>query len=308
MGLTIHYSLHADAPDANAARQLVERLRAAAMDLPFTEVGDVVELAGDAPRFEDVEDDDLKWLLVQSTQWIENETGFAQARPSHVIAFAAWPGPGCEVANIGLCRYPATIQFAGKTVSTHIEGWHWESFCKTQYASNPADGGIQNFLRCHLTVIKLLDHARQMNLLAEVKDEGGFWQRRDIASLAETVGQWNQHLAGIVGRCKDWFGDEFLAPIRDYPDFEHLEAKGRVPTAATTTAPRPGDRVRLVTMQDDPDPIDAGQIGTIVAVRRFDDAKGVWHQIDVDWDNGRTLMLVSPPDQFEIVRDGTNRA
>ena len=303
MGLTIHYSLHADSPDADAARLLVDQLRQAALDLPFAEVGDVMELTGDALRFEDVEDDDIKWLLVQSTQWIKNETGFAQARPSHVIAFTSWPGPGCEVVNIGLCRYPATIKFAGKTVSTRLEGWHWESFCKTQYASNPADGGIENFLRCHLTVIKLLDHARQLNLLAEVKDEGGFWERRDIAELAETVGQWNQHLAGIVGRCKDWFGDEFLAPIRDYPDFEHLEAKGRIHTEATTTAPRPGDRVRLVTMQDDPDPIDAGQIGIVVAVRRFDDAKGVWHQIDVDWDSGRTLMLVSPPDQFEIVRD-----
>ena len=307
MGLTIHYSLHADAPSAEGARLLVDQLRQTALDLPFAEVGDVIELAGDALRFEDAKDDDIKWLLVQSTHWIKNETGFAQVRPSHVIAFTSWPGPGCEAANIGLCRYPATINFAGKTVSTRLEGWHWESFCKTQYASNPADGGIQNFLRCHLTVIKLLDRARQMNLLAEVKDEGGFWERRDIAALAETVGQWNQHLAGIVGRCKDWFGDEFLAPIRDYPDFEHLEAKGRIHNEATTTVPRPGDRIQLVAMQDDPNPIQPGQLGTIVAVRRYDDAKGIWHQIDVAWDNGRTLMLVSPPDRFEIVRgDPTN--
>jgi hypothetical protein len=26
-----------------------------------------------------------------------------------------------------------------------------------------------------------------------------------------------------------------------------------------------------------------------------------WHQIDVAWDNGRTLMLVAPPDEFEVV-------
>jgi hypothetical protein len=27
-------------------------------------------------------------------------------------------------------------------------------------------------------------------------------------------------------------------------------------------------------------------------------------QIDVDWDDGRTLMLSSPPDRFEIVDGG----
>jgi hypothetical protein len=29
-----------------------------------------------------------------------------------------------------------------------------------------------------------------------------------------------------------------------------------------------------------------------------------WFQIDVAWDNGRTLMLVSSPDEFEIVSRG----
>jgi len=227
MGLTIHYRLHADAPSAAVARQVVERLHQAAMDLPFVEVGDVVELAGDALRFDKAQNDEVRWLLVQSTHWIKNETGVAQVRPSRVIAFTAWPGRGCEVANLGLCRYPAKIEVAGRAVDTGLDGWHWESFCKTQYASNPSDGGIENFLRCHLTVIKLLDHARQLNLLAEVKDEGGFWECRDVVVLAETVGEWNRHLAAIVGRWQDWFGDDFLAPITDYPDFERLEAEGR---------------------------------------------------------------------------------
>ena len=36
-------------------------------------------------------------------------------------------------------------------------GWHYSTFCKTQYASNPDCGGIPNFIRCHLSVIHLLD-------------------------------------------------------------------------------------------------------------------------------------------------------
>ncbi len=308
MGLTIHYCLHADAPNADAARQLVEQLHQAAMDLPFAEVRDVVELASDSTRFEDAQHGNAKWLLVQAMHLVESEAGQAMVQPDQVVAFTAWPGPGCEVANFGLCRYPATIGIAGKTVATGVDGWHWESFCKTQYASNTAEGGIENFLRCHLLIVKLLDHAERLGILKQVKDEGGYWQSRDVAALTREIGRWNQFVAGIAGQFKDGLGDDFLAPIRDYPDFEHLEAKGRGPSEATAPVPQPGDRIRLIAMPDDPDPIEAGQTGTVVSVRRHDDTQGTWHQIDVAWDNGRTLMLVSPPDRFEIVGDQASRA
>jgi hypothetical protein len=65
--------------------------------------------------------------------------------------------------------------------------------------------------------------------------------------------------------------------------------------------PNNGDRVRLLAMHDDPDPIPAGQLGTVVSVSRHGGGTDTWHQIDVAWDNGRTLMLVCPPDDFEIV-------
>jgi hypothetical protein len=62
-------------------------------------------------------------------------------------------------------------------------------------------------------------------------------------------------------------------------------------------APQPGDRIRLVAMLDDPDPIAPGTTETVTTVRQH----GTWSQVDVKWDNGRTLMLVVPPDQFEVV-------
>ncbi|QDT10702.1 DUF4314 domain-containing protein [Planctomycetes bacterium K23_9] len=58
-----------------------------------------------------------------------------------------------------------------------------------------------------------------------------------------------------------------------------------------------GDRVRLLSMTDDPDPISAGTTGTVAGVYPLSD----WTQVDVDWDNGRSLMLSIPPDQVEIV-------
>jgi len=62
-----------------------------------------------------------------------------------------------------------------------------------------------------------------------------------------------------------------------------------------------GDRIRLVAMQDDPDPVQIGELGTVIGCRRNGGGRDAWLQIDVAWDNGRTLMLVSPPDRFEII-------
>lgn len=61
--------------------------------------------------------------------------------------------------------------------------------------------------------------------------------------------------------------------------------------------PRPGDRIRLVAMTDDPAPIPSGTTGTVTAVRQH----GTWAPVDVEWDSGRKLMLVVPPDQVEVL-------
>jgi hypothetical protein len=213
MGLTIHYDLHADPCPPAQARQLVERLRQRALDLPFGKVGDIVEFEGQDCDFQQRDrGDPCRWLLVQSLRMTDTEL----EPPSHLIAFSTWPAEGCEQANFGLARYPT----AGLA-------WHWASFCKTQYASNPDYEGIDNFLRAHLTLVRLLDFAQEPGILRAVKDEGGFWEKRDVKDLVETVARWNQMIAGLVGQYKDLLGDESVAEITKYPDFEHLEAKGR---------------------------------------------------------------------------------
>lgn len=58
-----------------------------------------------------------------------------------------------------------------------------------------------------------------------------------------------------------------------------------------------GDRIRLVSMADDPDPIPAGELGTIVGAY----TQRGWTQVDVNWDSGRSLMLTIPPDRIELV-------
>lgn len=58
-----------------------------------------------------------------------------------------------------------------------------------------------------------------------------------------------------------------------------------------------GDRIRLVSMPQDPDPIPVGELGTVQRVRDFGDLA----QVEVDWDSGRTLMLTIPDDCVAIV-------
>lgn len=56
-----------------------------------------------------------------------------------------------------------------------------------------------------------------------------------------------------------------------------------------------GDRVRLVRMDDDPDPIPVGSTGTVSFVNF--DTQQAW----VEWDNGRSLALVLGKDEVEIL-------
>lgn len=72
-----------------------------------------------------------------------------------------------------------------------------------------------------------------------------------------------------------------------------------------TMLPKPGDRIRVLAMPDDPDPIPTGAVGTVIGVASHGDGENAWHQVDVEWDNGRSLMLTLPPDRIEILRNAS---
>ena len=227
MGLTIHYQLQ-HAGTVRTARSLVQQLHRAAQDLPFKKVSAITELAGEACDFKKRETEDpLRWMLIQCEGDVRlDEHSWLSVPASRMIAFEAWPGDGCEVANIGLCQYPGTVEHQGKRKRTHLGGWRWSSFCKTQYASDPQFGGVPNFIRCHLSVIALLDQAKALGCLAEVSDEGDFWEQRDVQALVPEIESWNGMLAAFAGQLKDALGDGVQAPITEYPNFEHLEQAG----------------------------------------------------------------------------------
>jgi hypothetical protein len=237
MGLTIHYELAAANPSAARAHALVAQLRQQALALPFAHVGDIVEFRGDACR--PVRGDrEHAWLKTQATAYIPvtvpGGSSFAAAVPTHILAFTVHPAPGCEAANFGLCRYPAGIVSEGAKLATGLTGWRWASFCKTQYASNPNCVRVPNFLQAHIGLVRLLDGSKELGLLKDVKDEGGFWDQRDVTALVKEIGAWNAMMAGHVGELKDALEvlgqnpKALQAAITQFPDFEHHEARGRL--------------------------------------------------------------------------------
>ena len=236
MGLTIHYNLRTTLTDRQSVRALVTSLQQAAAGLPFRRVGPVKEFRDrEADYDQSSRDDEDRWLKIQACRYVEVGDQDISVKPRHIIAFTIHPGSGCEPANFGFCQFPSRVDMAvaGAPVrryATGLDGWSWGSFCKTQFASDPRCGGTENFVRCHVGVVRLLDFAAAMGqMTVEVSDESNYWERRDPKELVNTVGDWNEFVAAFAGTIKDLAEREGVAveaAIAGFPNFEHLEAKG----------------------------------------------------------------------------------
>ncbi len=284
MGLTIHYTLKLPAKTSlPEVKQRLGALRQCCLDLPFQEVSEMLEFRGETEcNFERRDrDDPVRWFLCQADTtvhfkydrtgkpvpvqgWADGSYG-RTVLPELVIGFSTFPGHGCEEANVGLSRFPRSVivpnKWSGKNHRLPIEdggGWKWHSFCKTQYSNSPECGGLENFLRCHLSVIAMLDAAKRLGFEVTVNDEGGYWEKRDVHALVREIGSWDQMIAAFGGSLKDAaesVGMKLEAPIFDRKDFEQLEAAGQpllpvgwgkavrglVQTTALVKAEKPGN-------------------------------------------------------------------
>lgn len=252
MGLTIHYSLSlpvkATLPEV---RQRLGALRQACLDLPMQEVGELLEFKGEECSFEKRDrEDPVRWFLCQAdshiyyqiaqngkplaVQQLENGCYSRTVLPEHIVGFSTYPGDGCEECNVGLSRFPRKVcirnRRTGKDHRIKVadgDGWRWHSFCKTQFVR---EHGLEHFLKCHLSVIAMLDAAKRLGLEVTVNDEGGYWERRNVATLSREIGSWDQLVAAFGGSLKDAAGAagmELQSPIFNRTDFEQLEAQGQ---------------------------------------------------------------------------------
>jgi hypothetical protein len=78
-------------------------------------------------------------------------------------------------------------------------------------------------------LIELLDQIRAAGLAVRVRDDTRYAKHRDVDRLLRTLRNWDALIARFVGKLGDMLGDQagpIVAPIKERPDFEHLEAKG----------------------------------------------------------------------------------
>jgi hypothetical protein len=238
MGLSICYnlSLPAETP-VSKVRVLLARLRDEAKRIPFDGVSELVqfgaaELSGAWPTegatFNGLED------VVNVCARISRETLYRESMgrtfgdneferlevpdelPTVAVGFAVVPGKDSEPAAFGLT----------KLTGENDSRWYGWCCCKTQYASAHGD---DHFLKCHTSVISLLDAAAQLGVVCEVFDEGGYFESRDREELLKHVEGMNRLIARFAGALSDRFEDagggtrRVQAEIFRHPEFERLE-------------------------------------------------------------------------------------
>jgi hypothetical protein len=158
---------------------------------------------------------------------------FVPISPDKGSAVAIDIGAGCQWFVLALCKYPAQWlcrhgSHMRRWYSTHIsQEWQFSWFCKTQFAGQH---GAAHFLRCHKTVVSLLDFCQKSGVEVGVRDEARYWENRDETKLAASLHQSEALLAAFAGLLKDAVetkgGYTVESSAFDYASFEHLEQEG----------------------------------------------------------------------------------
>ena len=205
MGLTIHYTVEFQ----GTARQLqtkLEQIKSACLDLPFEEAGEIkcvkitrnhIEIfkwlqamlshpnnGRDNLKMRDLIMDMLgvqTWQMMELGIWHhEGNRSRQEYKPTEIVSLALWPGEGCESCDLNFYK-------RGKVFVCH-------GFCKTQYATR--------FVDCHLLVIKLLDMLQETGFKLDVRDEGNYWETRDLSVLGKDINDYTVLLGGVFDSLK----------------------------------------------------------------------------------------------------------
>jgi hypothetical protein len=223
MGLTIYYKLSvAENLSSVAVRELVSRAGLYAKKIGCVEVSNVTRVEADTP---------FTSLFVSAGREEDDCFGSVPAKRGWVVE--VWPGEGCESAHLGLCQYRRRVPYMlhgryGSVRTDYTGGWLFKGSCKTQYAS---EHGWEHFLRCHKMILSILNFWRQMGVMVEVSDEGGYWETGSEKKLRDMLQGYNGLIAAVAGAFKDASdasgkGGSVESPIFAHGEFERLEAQG----------------------------------------------------------------------------------
>jgi hypothetical protein len=251
MGLTVYYDWKIKA-DYATARRLIKRFHKLAQDLPFDHLSEIFEQDpphGETP-FTLYDDAYRRGTLFLGRKRADGGEETVQVPATRGVFFQARID-GAETVEVGLAMHPPVVVHREDVIEVDEQGREcgrvlesgnpiefptrrrgylsWRSFCKTQYAGSPKLGGEANFLRAHLTLIELLDQIGLAGAKVRIRDDSGYARHRNVDRLLRSLREWNGIIANIAGSFKDALGGQdvnFVAPIMDRPDFEHLEADG----------------------------------------------------------------------------------
>jgi hypothetical protein len=250
LGLTVYYDWKLKS-DVAAARRVIGQFHALAQALPFDEVSEIYEQnspdSDSAYCLYDQPFDHGGLYLARKRE--DGEEELVHVPALHALFFSVRV-EGAETASIGMASHPPVVLHREDIIERNDAGterrqvgqgdpvefptqrrgyYSWQSSCKTQYAANPKFGGEANFLRAHLSLIELLDQFSASGARVCVRDDSNYAQHRNVDRLLESLRDWDSIVARFAGRLSDAFGDSggmVVAPIKQRPDFEHLEAKG----------------------------------------------------------------------------------
>lgn len=206
MGLTIHYTIKHRGKKEQLKDKL-EKIRQACLDLPFEEVGEVkvVKITKETwtaykrlqqeCNYPNNTDENLErrdrileenfgvttWQMIEADHyWRGTKLIDCTGKPTTLVGLYLWPGQGCESSTLNF--YKRGNKYLCK------------SFCKTQYA--------EQFAKCHLLVIQLLDMLKAEGFEVDVYDEGKYWETRDIKVLAKNINESTALIKAILGSLK----------------------------------------------------------------------------------------------------------
>jgi hypothetical protein len=165
-------------------------------------------------------------ILIMASRYVGEDSHYTAVPPTELHYFHVRPGPGSDSAVFFLAKYPKSVSANGRLRRVpRASVWSSQSWCKTQYASNH---GLENFLRCHLGVIAILDKARELGLSVTTHDDGHFHGTRSVPRLIEAVKQWNELVAGFGALIAERLPLDTKSEggLTGRQDLEHLEARG----------------------------------------------------------------------------------
>jgi hypothetical protein len=233
MGLSIYYELGLPHSCASITpSQRLEELWRLTQGFAVDEISSILHYAGEAcnPGRSGNWRDPGEFLKACAAAYLthpDDTDRTIAVEPLEIMGFMVWVGRRVEPVALGLARYPEEIDDGRRKLPTGLRGWQWHAGCKTQYASVVS---MEHFVRCHCTVIALLEAARDPGFTVLIQDDSGYASHRSEAKLVAEVERMNRLVAAVAGAVADKLGDSgrlSQAPIFAHRDFERLEMEGQ---------------------------------------------------------------------------------